>query len=209
MKDFNFKQKKSKLLIAAKDCSLILYGFPVASVLYFVVYVYSCIYYYREMSDSRDIWIMNHWYFGIAGWGIIAALILYILYELLHGILYLIYMYINYVSFRAYLPLTMEDLEASHVKNQTDFIRLLVIYRIKKAKILSRVYNTEYEFEYSDKDKDVFRELYSQLKPGKRKGMSDEFKSFYDEYLKKYDMGIHYNDINQISIMIGDEKLCD
>ena len=209
MKDFNFKQKKSKWLIMAKDFSVIFYVFPVASILYFLEYVISYIFRCGGEQDSYLDWLMKHWYFGIVGWGIAAAFILYGLYKILHGILYLIYMYINYVSFRAYLPLTMEDLETNHVKNQADFIRLLVIYRIKKVKILSESYNTEYEFDYSEKDKETFRELYSRLQPSGRDGMSDEFRLFYDEYLEKYDIRIPYNDIHLFFIIIGNKKLCN
>lgn len=210
MKDFNFKQKKSKWLIMAKDFSVIFYVFPVVSVLYFVVYVYACIFYSGGMRGSSCTWIMNHWYFGIAGWGIAAAFILWVLYGILSEIiLYLICMYINYVSFRAYLPLTMEDLESNHVENKADFIRLLVIYRIKKVKILSRSYNTEYEFDYSEKDKETFRELYSQLPPSDKEGMSDGFKSFYDEYLRKYDMEVPYDDIHRFFKIIGNKELCN
>ena len=76
-------------------------------------------------------------------------------------------------------------------------------------KILSESYNTEYEFDYSEKDKETFRELYSRLQPSGRDGMSDEFRLFYDEYLEKYDIRIPYNDIHLFFIIIGNKKLCN
>lgn len=197
MKDFNVKQKKSKWSILVKDfCEKLLVFVALSSSTHMFAFMVAYMHFY-ENPQLLLVWIMDHWYLFIVGGLSIVTGILFLLCDLLRGILYKIYRYIAHLTFLAYLPLTLEDLKNNHVKNQKDFVLFLMIYKRRKAKILSRSYNTEYEFNYPDADINILRDLFPQFPASD--SMSEKFEQFYNAYLKKYDMEIRDVDISNFS----------
>lgn len=194
MNDFNIKQKHSKFLIMCKELLFIST---------FLLFAVSFTYFVMFAIFWPNDWMINHWYFGIAGWLIIAFFTIVFVYMVLRLILYGIYMYVNHLSFQAYLPLDMDDLKNNHIINQADLVHFLVIYRIRKVKILSDKYNEVFKFNYCTKNIDTLKNLYSQLPPDKF--MSKEFKAFYLEYLKKYGMESPIDDITYFVSVFNDE----
>lgn len=185
MKDFDVKQKKSKWSIIAKDFYTLFQWLPLVAGVHIMVFGLVYYLFYPENPYLLFAWIMNHWYLCIVGWISIIGTIWILLYQALYAILYQVYRYINRLTFKMYLPLTMEDLKNNHVKNQSDFVIFLLIYKKRKVKILSKSYNATYDFKYSDDDINKLRKLYLQFPDD---SMSKEFEMFYLEYLKKYDM---------------------
>ena len=195
MKNFNIKQKHSKFLIMIKDLLTVVIG--ILTITSFIYSVMFAIFWPNE-------WMIIHWYFGIAGWLIVAFVALILIFMVFATIIHLIYMYLEYLSFRAYLPLTMDDLKNNHVKNQSDLIHFLVMYHNRYRKFLGEwkyamyypfncaSYN--FSFEYSEKDIDILKDCFSQLPPANI--MSDEFKIYYEEYFKDY---FAENDIDSLN----------
>ena len=183
MKKFNIKQKHSKFLIMIKDLLTVVIG--ILTITSFIYSIMFAIFWPNE-------WMIIHWYFGIAGWLIVAFVALIFIFIVFATIVYYIYMYLEYLSFRAYLPLTMDDLKNNHVKNQSDLIHFLVMYSNRYDKFLGdKHYNIfplclveMFSFEYSEKDIDILKDCFSQLPPANI--MSDEFKIYYEEYFKDY-----------------------
>lgn len=175
MEKFNIKQKHSKFLIMMKDLLLV-----VICILTVTSFIYSIMFAVFWPNE----WMIIHWYFGIIGWIIIVLCALVPIFIVFATIIHLIYMYLEYLSFRAYLPLTMEDLKNNHVKNQSDLIHFLVMYSNRYDKFLFNKSNDIFSFEYSDKDIDILKDCFSQLPPANI--MSDEFKIYYEEYFKDY-----------------------
>lgn len=197
MKDFNIKQKKSKWSILVKDfCEKLLVFVAFSSSAHMLAFIVAYVH-FNENPQLLLAWIMDHWYLFVVGGLSIVTGILFLLYDLLRGILYKIYRYIAHLTFLVYLPLTLEDLKNNHVKNQKDFVLFLMIYKRRKAKILSRSYNTEYEFDYPDADINILRDLFQQFPVSD--SMSGKFEQFYNAYLKKYDMEIRDIDISNFS----------
>lgn len=197
MKDFNVKQKKSKWSILVKDfCEKFLVFVALSSSTHILALMVAYVYFHENLL-LLWVWIMDHWYLFIVGWFSIVTGILILLCDLLRGILYKIYRYIAHLTFLVYLPLTLEDLKNNHVKNQKDFVLFLMIYKRRKAKILSRSYNTEYVFDYPNEDFKILRDLFPQFPTSD--SMSKEFEQFYEGYLKKYDMEIKDTDISNYS----------
>ena len=183
MKKFNIKQKHSKFLIMIKDLLTVVIG--ILTITSFIYSIMFAIFWPNE-------WMIIHWYFGIVGWLIVAFVALIFIFIVFATIVYYIYMYLEYLSFRAYLPLTMDDLKNNHVKNQSDLIHFLVMYSNRYDKFLGdKHYNIfplclveMFSFEYSEKDIDILKDCFSQLPPANI--MSDEFKIYYEEYFKDY-----------------------
>ena len=197
MKDFNFKQKKSKWSMMVKDfCEILRVFFPISAAVHVLVFVAADIY-FDDNTYVLYAWILNHWYLFIVGWISITAVALGVLYNILRNILYRTYRYTTHLTFLAYLPLTIEDLKNNHVKNQKDFVMFLIIYKRRRVKIFSRSYNTEYKFDYSDADFKILQDLFPQFPASD--SMSKEFEQFYEGYLKKYDMEIKDTDISNFS----------
>ena len=197
MKDFNFKQKKSKWSMMVKDfCEILRVFFPISAAVQVLVFVAADIY-FDDNTYVLYAWILNHWYLFIVGWISITAVALGVLYNILRNILYRTYRYTTHLTFLAYLPLTIEDLKNNHVKNQKDFVMFLIIYKRRRVKIFSRSYNTEYKFDYSDADFKILQDLFPQFPASD--SMSKEFEQFYEGYLKKYDMEIKDTDISNFS----------
>lgn len=197
MKDFNVKQKKSKWSMAVKDfCKILQVFFTISTLVHVIVFVAANIY-FDYNPYVLCAWIVNHWYLFVVGGISIAATVLMLLYELLRYILFHIYRYTTHLTFLAYLPLSIEDLKNNHVKNQKDFVMFLMIYKRRRVKILSRSYNTEYEFNYPDADINILRDLFPQFPASD--SMSEKFEQFYNAYLKKYDMEIRDVDISNFS----------
>lgn len=182
MENFNIKQKHSKFLIMIKDLLTVVIG--ILTITSFIYSIVSVVFWPNE-------WII-HWYFCIIGWLIVAFVALIFIFIVFATIVYCIYMYLEYLSFRAYLPLTMDDLKNNHVKNQSDLIHFLVMYSNRYDKFLGdKHYNIfplclveMFSFEYSEKDIDILKDCFSQLPPANI--MSDEFKIYYEEYFKDY-----------------------
>lgn len=174
MENFNIKQKHSKFLIMIKDLLTVVIG--ILTVTSFIYSIVSVVFWPNE-------WII-HWYFCIIGWLIIVLFALVFIFIVFATIIYYIYMYFEYLSFRAYLPLTMEDLKNNHVKNQSDLIHFLVMYSNRYYKFLFNKNIDIFSFEYSEKDIDILKDCFSQLPPANI--MSDEFKIYYEEYFKDY-----------------------
>ena len=180
MENFNIKQKHSKFLIMIKDLLTVVIG--ILTITSFIYSVMFAIFWPNE-------WMIIHWYFGIVGWFIVVFFALILIFMVFATIIHLIYMYLEYLSFRAYLPLTMDDLKNNHVKNQSDLIHFLVMYHNRYLKFLGEwkyamyypfncaSYN--FSFEYSEKDIDILKDCFSQLPPANI--MSDEFKIYYAE----------------------------
>lgn len=197
MKDFNVKQKKSKWSMMVKDfCKILQVFFAISTLVHAIVFVAVDIY-FDHNPYVVCAWIVNHWYLFVVGGISIAASVLMLLYELLRYILFHIYRYTTHLTFLAYLPLTIDDLKNNYVKNQKDFVMFLMLYKTRKVKILSRSYNTEYVFNYSNEDFKILRDLFPQFPASD--SMSKKFEQFYDEYLKKYDMEIRDIDISIVS----------
>ena len=197
MKDFNVKQKKSKWSILVKDfCEKLLVFVALSSSAHMLAFRVAYVH-FNENPQLLFDWIMDHWYLFVVGGLSIVTGILFLLCDLLRGILYKIYRYIAHLTFLAYLPLTIEDLKNNHVKNQKDFVLFLMIYKRRRVKILSRSYNTEYEFDYPDADINILRDLFSKFPASD--SMSEKFEQFYNAYLKKYDMEIRDVDISNFS----------
>lgn len=197
MKDFNVKQKKSKWSMMVKDfCEILRVFFPISAAVHVFVIAAASIY-FDDNPYVLCAWILNHWYLFIVGGISITAVALGVLYNILRDILFHIYRYTTHLTFLAYLPLTIEDLKNNHVKNQKDFVMFLMIYKRRRVKILSRSYNTEYEFNYPDADINILRDLFPQFPASD--SMSEKFEQFYNAYLKKYDMEIRDVDISNFS----------
>ena len=174
MENFNIKQKHSKFLIMIKDLLTVVIG--ILTITSFIYSIVSVVFWPNE-------WII-HWYFCIIGWIIIALFALILIFMVFATIIYCIYMYFEYLSFRAYLPLTIEDLKNNHVKNQSDLIYFLVMYSNRYYKFLFNKNIDIFSFEYSEKDIDILKDCFSQLPPANI--MSDEFKIYYEEYFKDF-----------------------
>ena len=197
MKDFNVKQKKSKWSMMVKDfCKILQVFFAISTLVHAIVFVAVDIYFDHNPYVVCAL-IVNHWYVFVVGGFSIAASVLMLLYELLRYILFHIYRYTTHLTFLAYLPLTIDDLKNNYVKTQKDFVMFLMLYKRRKVKILSRSYNTEYVFNYSNEDFKILRDLFPQFPASD--SMSKKFEQFYDEYLKKYDMEIRDIDISIVS----------